>query len=377
MQRYDRIMTKAPIMQIGDAVPWFVCAASNNPRFHFDSVAGHYVVLSFFGSLAGPAQSEVHQFITQTLRPHFDDAKLVFFGVVTDADSQALATPMVPGIRYFWDTDTSVSALYHAMGFDATGRVYTPYTLVLDPALRIVGRIGMHNPQEHNQALARLLQHLPPIDAHAMTPLHAPVLIVPRVFEPSFCRALIEYYQKQGGVDSGFMREKDGKTIAVSDHKFKRRNDCEIEDAAIRQHAKNCLIRRLFPEITKAFQFTPTVIERYIVACYDAQSKGFFRPHRDNTTKATLHRKFAVTMNLNAEEFEGGELRFPEFGSRTYRAPSGGAVVFSCSLLHEALPVTRGERYAFLPFLYDMAGAKLREENLHFLDTSPAQPPEA
>jgi hypothetical protein len=26
--------------------------------------------------------------------------------------------------------------------------------------------------------------------------------------------------------------------------------------------------------------------------------------------------------------------------------------VFSCALLHEALPVKRGKRYAFLPFLY-------------------------
>ncbi len=38
-------------------------------------------------------------------------------------------------------------------------------------------------------------------------------------------------------------------------------------------------------------------------------------------------------------------------------------MVFSCSLLHQALPVTAGRRYAFLPFLYDDAAAKLREAN--------------
>ena len=83
------------------------------------------------------------------------------------------------------------------------------------------------------------------------------------------------------------------------------------------------------------------------------ESGGFFKPHRDNTTAGTAHRRFAVTINLNAGDYEGGDLRFPEFGSRTYRAPTGGAVVFSCALLHEATPVTRGKRYAFLPFLYD------------------------
>ena len=43
--------------------------------------------------------------------------------------------------------------------------------------------------------------------------------------------------------------------------------------------------------------------------------------------------------------------------------PTGGAVVFSCSLLHEATPVTSGKRYAFLPFLYDEEGARIGQKN--------------
>jgi predicted 2-oxoglutarate/Fe(II)-dependent dioxygenase YbiX len=60
-------------------------------------------------------------------------------------------------------------------------------------------------------------------------------------------------------------------------------------------------------------------------------------------------------------------LSFPEFGPRRYRAPTGGAVVFSCSLLHQVDPVTRGRRHAFLPFLYDEEAARLREANNAFL----------
>ena len=48
---------------------------------------------------------------------------------------------------------------------------------------------------------------------------------------------------------------------------------------------------------------------------------------------------------------------------KTTAPPAGGAVVFSCSLLHEATPVTRGTRYAVLPFLYDEAAARIREAN--------------
>jgi predicted 2-oxoglutarate/Fe(II)-dependent dioxygenase YbiX len=77
-----------------------------------------------------------------------------------------------------------------------------------------------------------------------------------------------------------------------------------------------------------------------------------------------------VSLFLNAGEFEGGQLRFPEYGNATYAAPTGGAVVFSCSMLHEATPVTKGKRYMFLPFLYDDAAANLRTENEKYLDTA-------
>jgi predicted 2-oxoglutarate/Fe(II)-dependent dioxygenase YbiX len=127
------------------------------------------------------------------------------------------------------------------------------------------------------------------------------------------------------------------------------------------------LRQRLVPQIVKAFNFEPTRIERYLVARYDAETGGFFRPHRDNTTRGTAHRRFAVSINLNAD-YDGGDLRFLEFGDRTYRPPPGGACVFSCSVLHEATPVTRGERFAFLPFLYDEAAAAIREANLKYLD---------
>ena len=71
-------------------------------------------------------------------------------------------------------------------------------------------------------------------------------------------------------------------------------------------------------------------------------------------------------INLN-DDFDGGEVSFPEYGPRSFKPPPGGAVVFSCSLLHAVSRVTRGRRYAFLPFLYDDAAAKIREANNQFL----------
>jgi hypothetical protein len=147
-----------------------------------------------------------------------------------------------------------------------------------------------------------------------------------------------------------------------------------VEDEKLTSVLQDRFRRRVVPEIRKAFQFEVTRMERYLVACYAAEEGGHFRAHRDNTTKGTAHRRFAVSVNLNADEYEGGDLRLPEFGPRTYRAPTGGGVVFSCSLLHEAIPVTRGKRYAFLPFLYDEAARKIREANLHHLEAPAASP---
>jgi predicted 2-oxoglutarate/Fe(II)-dependent dioxygenase YbiX len=103
-------------------------------------------------------------------------------------------------------------------------------------------------------------------------------------------------------------------------------------------------------------------MDRYIVACYDADVGGHFHRHRDNVNAGARHRRFALSINLN-NDFEGGDLIFPEFGRRTYRPPVGGAIVFSCGALHQVLPVTRGRRFAFLAFLYGEDDARERKTN--------------
>jgi len=366
-------MTKR-IFLPGDPVPWFVCRSTNNPAFHFDTAAGRYLVLSFFGSAAIPKNAGILANVCTKLRPFFNDENIAFFGISIDPadESEVRLRQMEPGIRYFWDFDGAVSALYGAVdaeGVSPGGETsYRSFTLVVDPLMRVVANIPMTDAAKHDEILAAVLAAIPAV---ADLPSHAPILILPNVFERSFCRRLMELYNNQGGSESGFMREQAGNTVGVMDYGFKRRKDFRFDDAAeydeLRAQVRARINRRLIPEVQKAFQFKATRIERYVVSCYEGELGGFFRAHRDNTTKGTAHRMFACTFNLNEEEFEGGDLRFPEFGRKTYRAPTGGVVVFSCSALHEALPVTKGRRYAFLPFLYDDAAAQIRAENQKFL----------
>jgi hypothetical protein len=235
---------------------------------------------------------------------------------------------------------------------------------VLDERLRVLASFPFGDATNHVRQLTDFLKSLPPVASD--TP--APILIVPRVFDSHFCRLLIEYYESHGGEESGYMSEEEGMTVEKVDFGHKRRRDQDILDESLRTSAMHRIHDCLVPEIQKAFQFRATRIERYIVACYDSVTGGHFNPHRDNRTKGTAHRRFAVSLNLNSE-FDGGNLRFPEFGRQTYKAPVGGAIVFSCSLMHEATQITHGKRYAFLPFLYDDAAAKIRQENSKYIRT--------
>jgi peroxiredoxin len=352
------------MLQVGEPAPWFVCRSPINPQFHFATMAGRYIVLCFFGTASDPSGRRVLEDVF-AIRHLFDDERACFFGVSIDPDDERRVQNVVPGIRFFWDFDRAVSRQFGAVPDDASqvGPVqYRRFSLILDERLRVLATFPFGEHTEHVRQLTDFLESLPPVASD--TP--APVLVVPRIFDAQFCRVLIEYYESHGGEESGYMTEEEGMTAEKVDYGHKQRRDQEILDESLRTSAMHGIHDCLIPEIQKAFQFRATRIERYIVACYDSATGGHFGPHRDNTTKGTAHRQFAVSLNLNSE-FEGGNLRFPEFGRQTYKAPVGGAVVFSCSLMHEATPITSGKRYAFLPFLYDDAAAKIRQENRKYL----------
>jgi peroxiredoxin/predicted 2-oxoglutarate/Fe(II)-dependent dioxygenase YbiX len=330
----------------GEPAPWFTAPTPSNPEFVFDTVAGRYVLLAFLPKDDMAASGEALQLLAAN-QPRFDDKTLSGF-VVTRDPAMAATAQDLRGLRWFLDLDGAVSRLYGALGPDG---VETPMWLLLDPALRAIGRMDLPRGQALFDHIARLA---PPAD-HAGVTLNAPVLIAPRIFEPELCARLVALHEADGGRFTGVMRDEGDRTVAVMDE-LKKRRDVLVQDAGLQAELRDRLERRLYPLIERGLGFAVTRIERYVVSCYDAADGAVFHPHRDSTTQGTAHRKFACSINLN-EGFGGGDLRFPEFGPKTYRPPPGGAVVFSCALLHEATRVTSGRRYAFLPFFYDEAGA--------------------
>ena len=343
-------------LPLGDPVPQFSAKLLPGGSFDLHVYAGRWVVLSFLGA---PDDPRVDEEIAALMRQAdlLNEDHMVAWGVFTSppqdpAKYTALCTKT---FSFIADYDGAITRAYGARDMRRT--------IALDPLQRSIANIAWDSPAPgHAASVAGLMRGLPPVDDSAGVPMMAPALIVPRVFDFPLCDFMMEFYEKNGGNDSGFLLDVEGKTTTMLDYRLKRRHDLLIAAPELREALRTRIVRRLLPEIERYFQFQATRMDRHIVSCYDAALGGHFYRHRDNINAGAAHRRFAVTINLN-KDYDGGDLIFPEFGRRTYRAPVGGAIVFSCGALHQVTPVTRGKRYAFLAFLYGEADAAKREAN--------------
>ena len=354
------MMTISPL-SIGEPAPWFSAATGTNllDTVTFDELAGRYIVLFFFGTTARPDVAEVLAAFGRR-NDLFDDKRALFLGISNDSDdfNQSRVCQSHTGQLFLWDSKGIAARLYGVAEFAtaASPAAIRPVAFIVSPTLQIMEIVPLTQPAAF---IGRIVSLLCELLANSPSVPNAPVLVVPQVFDPAFCLELIDLYESKGGREIGWIDTED-KIVERFDPKFRKRFDWHISDEQALRRTKELLERRLLPMVYRAFQFGTTRIERYLVGCYDAAKGGYFRPHRDNTAPIVAHRRFAVTINLN-EDYEGGYLCFPEFGHQTYRTPPGDAIVFSCSLLHEAMPVTRNRRYAFLSFFYDERSQQIRD----------------
>lgn len=240
---------------------------------------------------------------------------------------------------------------------DVDGRVHTAFgapvdlavAVVLDANVRVTGTVEVG---DVDAAVAAIDRYTAPAASSddAATPRHAPVLLVPNALASSLRAELMERWRTHGSVETGVETVVDGARAEATDVRHKRRRDHTVTDRALLRRLTQHVGARVFPELRKAFVFDAGGFEGFKVGCYAAEDAGFFRPHRDNLSAGTAHRRFGLSLNLN-DEYEGGELCFPEYGGARYRPAAGEALVFSGSHLHEVLPVRDGRRFVLLSFV--------------------------
>jgi hypothetical protein len=327
-----QIAAKQPL-EAGDIAPAFRLAATSGETIDpaSDLVAGRPLLLVF---RAGDALPQGLEALVAQLKATEGRAVLV---------TSLGETAALDGFQSATDAEGTVRSLFGGAG--------EPRLVLIAPN-RHIAYIG-----GDAAAAAAALGRIAATRVSTVMASHPPVLIVPDVLSRAECQKLINVFAMQGQT---FVEPGHG-TLPPGNADYKQKipeyGRKDRIDHWIRQPETNAFIddrlnRRLIPEIQKSFQYKITRREAYRIGCYEGERGGELHGHRDNTKPMVAHRRFACSINLNTEQFEGGELRYPEFGNQLYRPETGAAITFSCSLLHEPMHVTKGRRFVLLAFLY-------------------------
>ena len=118
--------------------------------------------------------------------------------------------------------------------------------------------------------------------------LHPPILVLPDVFSPEFCKWLIEQFETRGNEPSGTLRMSEGQMVHDTRGQNKRRRDHHVGDKDLMEAISSRIERRVLPEIERAFHCPIRFVEEFKIVRYDSEPGGFFHPHRDNTSIAAL-----------------------------------------------------------------------------------------
>ena len=332
----------APIrkMTVGDRAPNFMLTDSTGAQrelYNTDLTGGPIVVL-----IAGPQVTEcLQRFADQAaaLEPfHAHRYALVDPG---DAEVESSET----GFAVLSDPGGAVGKAY----LEAAG-LAAPALFALDPNQRIVALAGADDAAAFGEIAGAAFERIAPQFPPRLISKQAPVLFIPDVLDDGDCDRLIDAW-RSGEKRKDVVNIASGqKTSKAGRSEVKRRSDVVIE-GAMERHLLVTLMPRIAPEIERVYAFDKEWgFEKFRIGCYDAKDAGFFRPHRDNPSKALSHRQFALSFNLNIG-YKGGYLRFPEYGNDHYAPPKGGVLIFSCGLLHEVVPITSGRRFTLLSFV--------------------------
>ena len=320
-----------------------------------DDVIGDNVLLVFDRNPADGASSE-----SATLLRNFADFHNQLGGVVTSilvisrrsvSANRALAQALDVPFRVLADEDGKVFDLYGVNVADAMANAPAdPAIAVLDPNGRILEICEKMSAARQMECVRAPLQRLQDDRPRGSLGAHPPVLVLPNAMDPNVCAQLINTWNNPVPLWEGDGKNSIGLNIEKGDVKVRNAayGNCTqyvVCDAALSTALEDKVLQRVVPEIEKAISYSPSKREEYRIARYDGADGGSLPAHGDNPTTETRHRRFTVSINLNDDDFEGGELAFREFSDHLYDIDAGTAVIWSCSVLHEVMPITAGRRF--------------------------------
>jgi len=333
------------VFRAGGRAP-FSCGLNKDLSFYsFDAQAGRPAAIILAGSLPPAA--------TASLVSSFD--KIADGFVRAEADVLLFVDAQGPhALDHMASSFSNVRTVYcFAQTFRDWGfQDAAPMVVVIDRNARVVAPIGGADADAIAQAALDCLASS--IGTNEERNLPAPILVIPNVLTISFCERLVEHFDSNPQTIGG-MASMDANGVAYHkiDEAKKKRKDFVLQPGdSYYAPVIEAITRICAPEIKRAFQFDACYVDRILIACYNERGGCFLR-HRDNAAPGVAYRQFALSINLNTGDYEGGYIAFPEYSSHLYKHGRGAAAVFSTTLLHEATPVAKGRRYVLLTFLHN------------------------
>jgi len=335
------------VLTPGDRAPNFLVPGDpGQMRMFYNEVTGRPVVLLVYARAEAPAAAAALAGLAARAAA-FRAAGADLFLLTAESPERAAATAARHGLEARPFCDPRGDGVGHYLAVGSGGRAEAA-TLLLDGNQRVLAApFDAAAGDQAGHALEALARW--PGTRRTGARLHnpaPPVLMLPDVLEPDVCARLIRLWHEAGHEEGG-VSARYGNAL---DAARKRSLDHTVTDPETVRLVSETLARRIGPELQKTFcWFAPFAFDGHVILSYDADRRDFFGAHRDNLAPGTQTRRFAMSLNLN-DDYDGGELWFPEYGPDLYRPEVGMAAVFSCSVLHEALPVSRGRRWTLTTF---------------------------
>lgn len=329
-------------LRLGERAPSLVGATADGRFYSLDAQAGRGALLIAMGCLSPTEARDT----LRELRP----ARAALQAAGVDLVAVApVSSSLVSALAGDAEARAEVIHVVEAGGLERLEVDGKPAVIAIDRGGRIVDLFSLEDPSDlldRCASVSALLASEPPRQRSAT----APILIIPNVTPRDLCRALIDGFEASPHAPGAMASLAAGRPADKLDAAQKLRRDFELSPASeLGAQVLSILAERCLPELRRAFQRDVGLVDRILLARYDVG--GHFKRHRDNLLPHTAFREFAVTLNLNTEDYEGGCLVFPEYSDDFYNPPTGSAAIFSASLLHEVTPVRSGVRYAALTFL--------------------------
>lgn len=349
-------------IQPGDLFPPFEATAADGRPVHLDSdaLAGRPRLIVFVAKPDAPAAAAALGRLTAWAE-HLRQLDCRVFVVLPLAPAAAKARADALGLPFpvLCDPESKAARALTPALLRADGPPLA--SVLLRPNRQVQAVLGAEAEDHGDIACAYVEKQSPERAWRVQTGPQAPVLFVPDVFSPADCQRLMTVFTMQGNeyLEPGHGtkgRTQDYK-MRIPDYGRNDRVDHWVVNADTTKFIAGRLFARVAPMVEQAFHYRLTKYERFRIGRYEAADgtrgiTGAAHGHRDNTEPRVAHRRFACSVNLNAEAHEGGGIVFPEFCGTEYAPRTGEALVFSSSLLHQVMPVRRGTRFALLSFLF-------------------------